>query len=132
MTRGLHHIGIAVTDLEKGIETYTRLFGVEVDGREKLPERNLEVAFLRIGDVTVELISPTSEESTVGDFLKKRGEGLHHLAFKIDDVESAVEELKNKSFRLAQMPAEGAHGRTVMFVHPKDCHGVLIELVQEP
>ncbi|MFQ5906912.1 MAG: methylmalonyl-CoA epimerase [bacterium] len=132
MTHGLDHIASAVTDLEKAIETYTRLFGVTVHARENLAERNLEVAFLKVGNVMVELISPTSEASTVDDFLKKRGEGVHHLAFKTGHVEDAVETLKGRSFRLVQVPAKGAHGRTVAFLHPRDCHGVLIELVGEP
>ncbi|TET83372.1 methylmalonyl-CoA epimerase [candidate division TA06 bacterium] len=131
MIREMDHIGIAVENIEKAIETYTRLFGVTVDHREELSERSLEVAFLKVGDVMLELICPTSEESIVHKFLENKGEGLHHLCFKTDNVEETVQELKNQSFRLAQMPAKGAHGRIVAFLHPRDCHGVLIELAQE-
>lgn len=131
MIREMDHIGIAVKDLEKAIYTYTTLFGVTVHHREKLSERKLEVAFLKIGDIMLELLCPTSEESVVHKFLENKGEGLHHLCFKTDDVERTAQELKDRSFRLAQMPAKGAHGRKVAFLHPKDCHGVLIELAQE-
>jgi len=127
----LDHIAIAVKDLEKAIETYTRLLGVNVDHREELPERKLEVAFLKIGDVMLELICPTSEESVVHKFLESKGDGFHHLCFKTDDVERTVNELKSQSFRVAQPPAKGAHDRIVAFLHPKECHGVLIELAQE-
>lgn len=131
MIKELDHIGIAVKDLEKAIETYTKLLGVNVDHREKLPERKLEVAFLKIGNVMLELICPTSEESVVHKFLESKGDGLHHLCFKTDDVERTAEELKSQSFRLAQSPAKGAHGRIVAFLHPQECHGVLIELAQK-
>jgi methylmalonyl-CoA epimerase len=131
MMKGLDHVGIAVENLDRAIETYTRILGVSVQHREKLSERNLEVAFMEAGNVMIELISPTSEESTVHRFLAGKGEGLHHIALKTDDVEAAVRSLASQSFGIAQKPQKGAHGRTVAFLHPKDCHGVLIELVQE-
>jgi methylmalonyl-CoA/ethylmalonyl-CoA epimerase len=130
MTEGLDHIGIAVEDLDRAIRTYKMLFETEEVREETLAERNLKVAFLKVGGVTIELIMPTSEESAVSGFLRKRGEGLHHLAFRTDDLDVAAEALRKKSFTLAQGPAEGAHGTRVLFLHPKDSHGVLIELVQ--
>jgi methylmalonyl-CoA epimerase len=86
---------------------------------------------MRIGGVVIELISPTAERSTVHGFLERKGEGLHHLAFKTSDIQDAAESLKSRAFRLAQDPSRGAHGTRVLFVHPKDCHGVLIELVEK-
>ncbi len=130
MTGELDHIGIAVEDLDRAVRTYTTLFDTELVQEETLADRNLRVAFLRVGGVTIELLTPTSEESAVSGFLKKRGEGVHHLAFRTDDVDRAAEALVQKSFRLAQEPGEGAHGTRVLFLHPKDSHGVLIELVQ--
>jgi methylmalonyl-CoA/ethylmalonyl-CoA epimerase len=130
MTEGLDHIGIAVEDLDRAIRTYKMLFEAEDVREETLAERNLRVAFIKVGGVTIELITPTSEESAVSGFLRKRGEGLHHLAFRTDDLDLAAEALRKKSFRLAQGPSEGAHGTRVLFLHPKDSHGVLIELVQ--
>ena len=131
MMAQLDHIGIAVENLEGAIETYERLLGLDVAQREVIPERNVEIAFFWAKDVKLELISPTSDGSTVHAFLAKRGEGLHHLAFKTDDVLKAAEELESKGFRLAQKPADGAHGTRVLFLHPGDSNGVLIELVQE-
>ena len=131
MTEGLDHIGVAVKDLDRAVEAYRKILGIETVHREVLPERNLEIAIFLVGDVKLELLSPTSEASTVHGFLEKRGEGLHHVAFRTDDVEKAARNLKEMSIGLAQDPAEGAHGTRVLFLHPRDSHGVLIEFVQK-
>jgi len=131
LIQGLDHIGVAVRDLDRAIETYKKILGLDVSHREILPERNIEIAFFEFGGVRLEILSPTSERSPVHGFIEKRGEGLHHLAFRTDDVEKAERALKEMSIGLAQGPADGAHGTRVLFLHPRDSHGVLIELVQK-
>jgi methylmalonyl-CoA/ethylmalonyl-CoA epimerase len=131
LIQGLDHIGIAVRNLDEAIGTYRSILGLGAPHREEIPERKMEIAFFGVGGVKLELISPTGTESAVHSFLAKRGEGLHHLAFKTDDIDKAARALLDKSFTLAQRPTDGAHGTRVLFLHPKDSHGVLIELVQE-
>ncbi len=127
-----HHVGIAVQDLEAAVDRY-RAFGLSLDYLDEVPGQHVRVAFLRAGGIRVELVTPTGPESTVASFLTKRGEGLHHLAFQVDDIASELVRLERQSFVLIdRAPRPGAHGRLVAFLHPRSAHGVLLELVQEP
>lgn len=127
-----HHVGIAVEDLEAAIDRY-RAFGLSLEYADEVPGQRVRVAFLRAGGVQVELVTPTGPESTVARFLARRGEGLHHLAFQVDDIASELVRLERQGFALIdRAPRPGAHGRLVAFLHPRSAHGVLLELVQEP
>ncbi len=127
-----HHVGIAVQDLEAAIDRY-RALGLSLDYVDEVPGQHVRVAFLQAGGIHVELVSPTGPESTVAGFLTKRGEGLHHLAFTVDDIASELVRLEKQSFVLIdRAPRPGARGRLVAFLHPRSAHGVLLELVQEP
>lgn len=126
----IDHIGIVVRDLDEAIATYEQALGVECE-RERLPERHLEVAFFPVGESRIELITPTSPESAVTRFLEKRGEGLHHVAYRVEDVARALEQARAAGLRLIDQEAQpGAHGTLVAFVHPASMHGVLSEFVQ--
>lgn len=128
--RGVHHVGLAVSDLDEAIETYTTLFGARLHGRETLLEQGVEAAALYVGSSRVELLAPTGEETPVGRFLAKRGPGMHHVAIETDDVSAALAELSAAGARLIdETPRRGLFGLEVAFVHPDAVHGVLTEVV---
>jgi len=129
-TAAIDHVGIAVRDLDAALSAYERLLGVAGE-RDRLPEWQLEVAFFTVGESRIELLWPTSPESTVAGFLEKRGEGLHHIAYRVSDVATALEQARAAGLRLIdEKPRPGAHGTIVAFVHPASLHGVLTEFVQ--
>lgn len=124
----IDHVGIAVTDLSLALQTYITTLGFKLLSREVLPERGIEVAMLEGG---IELVAPLREGSEVSRFLDKRGEGLHHLAVRVPDVAQALTDMARRGATLIdQKPRQGAHQTLVGFLHPRGCHGVLIELVQ--
>jgi methylmalonyl-CoA epimerase len=126
----IDHIGIVVQDLEKAIATYEKALGVQ-GVREVLPDRHLEIAFFPVGESRIELITPTSDESAVTRFLEKRGEGIHHIAYRVVDIVDALEQAERAGLRLIDKQARpGAHGTLVAFLHPASLHGVLTEYVQ--
>jgi methylmalonyl-CoA/ethylmalonyl-CoA epimerase len=128
--RGIHHVGVAVTDLDEAIATYERLFGATVEHRDALAEQGVEAAALLVGDGRVELLSPTGEDTPVGRFLARRGPGMHHVALETDDVESTLRELSLAGAQLIdEAPRRGLYGLEVAFVHPDAVHGVLTEVV---
>lgn len=128
--RGIHHVGVAVADLEQAIATYERLFGARLEQRGELVEQGLEAASLLVGESRVELLAPTSEDTTVGRFLARRGPGLHHLAYETDDVRAALDDLSAAGAELIdEEPHAGLFGLEVAFVHPDAVHGVLTEVV---
>jgi len=130
--RGVHHIGIAVVDLDEAIETYARLFGAILEHRETLEEQGVEAAALRTGESRIELLSALGPETPVGKFLAKRGPGLHHLAFQVDDLEVELRRLRAEGAQLIdQTPRRGLFGLQVAFVHPEATGGVLAELVTD-
>lgn len=130
--RALDHIAIATNDLEESLRLYARL-GLRPTHTEDLADRGIRVAFLPIGDTRIELIQPLREDSEVSAFLAKRGGGIHHLAFRTEDVDEDVKALKAAGVRLtADEPAPGAHGCRVAFLHPKATGGTLIELSTPP
>lgn len=128
--RGIHHLGVAVDDLDEALSTYERLFGAQLEHRETVPEQGVEAASLRIGANRVELLASLGEETPVGKFLASRGPGMHHVAYEVDDVGAALDELAaNGAELIDDRPRRGLFGLEVAFVHPDAVHGVLAEIV---
>ena len=128
--RGIHHLGVAVEDLDAAVETYERLFGAELEHRETVQEQGVEAASLRVGSDRVELLASLGEDTPVGKFLAKRGPGMHHVAYEVDDVGCAIDELAAEGAELIdERPRRGLFGLEVAFVHPDSVHGVLAEVV---
>jgi methylmalonyl-CoA/ethylmalonyl-CoA epimerase len=128
--RGIHHLGVAVADLEAAVATYERLFGARVEHRELLAEQGVEVVSLRIGEDRVELLAPLAADTPVGRFLLRRGPGMHHIAFEVGDLELELERLHTGGAELIdELPRRGAFGLEVAFIHPEATGGVLAELV---
>jgi methylmalonyl-CoA epimerase len=128
--RGIHHLGVAVSDLDEAVETYQRLFGAELEHRETVPDQGVEAASVRIGEGRVELLASLGAETPVGKFLAKRGPGMHHVAYQVDDVSEALGELEAEGAELIdERPKRGLFGLEVAFVHPDAVHGVLAEIV---
>lgn len=131
-TARIAHIGIAVRNLDEALRLYHDTLGLPLHGRETVESDCVTVAFLPIGDTQVELLEATDPESPVARFIEKRGEGVHHVAFEVDDVEQALGVLRERGFRLIdETPRTGAGGARVAFVHPRSTHGVLIELCEK-
>ncbi len=129
--RAIDHIGVVVRDLEASSRMYSELLGAEEVAREDLPEHGVSALALRYGDSLVELISPTSTSTGVARFLETRGEGLHHVAYRVESVRDELERLKRSGVRLVdETPRAGFGGRLVAFVHPQGACGVLTELVE--
>jgi methylmalonyl-CoA/ethylmalonyl-CoA epimerase len=128
--RGIHHLGVAVTDLDEAMETYGRLFGARLEHRETIPDQGVEVASLRLGAGRVELLAALGPETPVGRFLERRGPGMHHIAFEVDELERQLENLLADGTGLIdELPRRGAFGLEVAFLHPDATGGVLAELV---
>ena len=128
--RGIHHLGVAVEDLDEAVATYERLFGAELVHRETVQEQGVEAASLRVGSDRVELLASLGEDTPVGKFLAKRGPGMHHVAYEVDDVGEALDELAAQGAELIdERPRRGLFGLEVAFVHPDSVHGVLAEVV---
>jgi methylmalonyl-CoA epimerase len=130
--RGIHHLGVAVADLDEALATYERLFGAELEHRQAVAEQGVEAASLWIGEDRVELLAALGEETPVGKFLAKRGPGMHHVAFEVADVGAALDELTAQGAELIDdRPRRGLFGLEVAFVHPDAVHGVLAEIVSD-
>ena len=128
--RGIHHLGVAVPDLDEALETYRRLFAAELEHRAVVLHMGVEAAAVLIGDSRVELLAPTGEDTPVGRFLAKRGPGMHHVAYEVEDVAVALAELVAAGAQLVdEVPRPGLFGLEVAFVHPDAVHGVLTEVV---
>lgn len=131
MYKKVSHIGVAVKDLEKAREVF-RTLGLEVEGEEVVEDQKVKVAFIPVGETRIELLEATSPDSPVAKFIEKRGEGVHHLALGVDNVEAMLEELKARGVRLVdEKPRKGAHNTLIAFLHPKSTGGLLLELCQE-
>jgi methylmalonyl-CoA/ethylmalonyl-CoA epimerase len=129
-SRGVHHIGIAVADLDDAIGTYERLLGGSVEHRELVADQGVEAATVLVGSSRLELLAPTGDDTPVGRFLASRGPGIHHIAYEVDDVGVALEELAAAGAELVDhVPRKGLFGLQVAFVHPDAVHGVLTEVV---
>jgi len=128
--RGIHHLGVAVDDLEEALSTYERLFGARLEHRETVLDQGVEAASLRIGPDRVELLAALFDETPVGKFLSSRGPGMHHVAYEVEDVGVALDELAAHGAELIdERPRRGLFGLEVAFVHPDAAHGVLAEIV---
>jgi methylmalonyl-CoA/ethylmalonyl-CoA epimerase len=130
--RGIHHLGVAVDNLDQAVTTYERLFGAQVEYRETVAEQGVEAASLRIGSDRVELLAALGNDTPVGKFLAKRGPGMHHVAYEVEDVNVALGELAAEGAELIDAkPRRGLFGLEVAFVHPDAVHGVLAEIVSD-
>ena len=128
--RGIHHLGVAVADLDAALDTYARLFGAELEHRATVPEQGVEAAAVLVGNGRVELLSPLEGDTPVGRFLASRGPGMHHVAFEVEDIRAALEALRREGAELVDAePHAGLFGLEVAFVHPDSVHGVLAEVV---
>jgi methylmalonyl-CoA/ethylmalonyl-CoA epimerase len=128
----VEHIGIAVKSLEISNPLFSRLLDAEVYKTEEVVSEHVKTAFLKIGDTKIELLEATAPESAIANFLEKKGEGIHHLAFEVADIRSEMERLRSEGFVLLnEQPKKGADNKLVCFLHPKHTNGVLVELCQE-
>lgn len=131
LVTGVDHIGVVVTNLEEALPFYTEALGLSVVHIEMVNDQQVRVAFVNTGSVWIELLEPTSDESSVAKFLTKRGPGLHHVAYSVQDIHLALDKARQKGFCLLdETPRKGAHGKWVAFVHPKSAGGVLTEFCQ--
>lgn len=128
----IDHVAIAVNDLEAAIAYYSDTFGATVDHREVVESDGVEEALLKVADSYVQLLTPTRDDSPVAKYLERKGQGLHHIGYRVADCSVALEAVKAQGHRVIdEFPRPGSRGTTVAFVHPKDAFGTLIELVQE-
>ena len=131
MPTRIHHIGVAVADLDESVHLYESAFGAELVHRATNEKEGLEAAFMRVGDGEVELMSPLREDSPVGKFMAKRGPGFHHVAYGVSDIDGALAEARAAGLELIDSePRMGMHGTRIAFLHPKSVGGVLTELVE--
>ena len=129
----IDHVAIAVKDLEGAIKWYADTFGCEVEHREVVEKDGVEEALLKVADSYVQLLTPVRDDSPVAKYLEKKGEGLHHIGYRVDDCGAALEQVKAQGHQVIdEAPRPGSRGTTVAFVHPKTALGTLIELVEEP
>jgi len=129
MIEKIDHIGIAVRSIEKASELFSNLLGLKVTGEERVEGQKVKVAFLPIGDSELELLESTEPEGPIARFIEKKGEGIQHIAFRVDNIEKTLEKLKKEGVRLIdEKPRYGAGGAKIAFLHPKDTNGILIEL----
>jgi len=125
------HIGIAVSNLDDAIKLYKDVLGLELHGIEEVEEQKVKVAFLPVGDTEIELLESTSPEGPIARYIEAKGQGIQHIAFQVDNIETALEEMKSKGMRLIdEKPRYGAGGAKIAFLHPKSTNGVLIELCE--
>ncbi len=131
MITGLDHIAIAVPDLQKAIERFAEDFGLTLSGQEDVAAAQTSTAFFPLSSTSIELVHPLEGAGPIAKYLEKKGGGMHHLCFRSDNLDEDVERLRNKGYQfLTETPQSGAHGCRVIFIHPKSCDGVLIELNQ--
>ncbi|MDN5359382.1 MAG: methylmalonyl-CoA/ethylmalonyl-CoA epimerase [Thermotogaceae bacterium] len=127
----IDHIGIAVKSIDESLKLYKDVLDMDFKGIEEMTDRALKTAFIQAGDSMIELLEPTSEKSTIAKFLDKKGQGIHHIALHVENIQETMESLKEKGYRLlSEEPEKGAHGTKVAFLHPKSTNGVLLELVE--
>ena len=131
MIKEIDHIGIAVNNLEEAISIYADILGLEYKGTEKIEEQRIIHAAFLVGEVKIELVQSTHPDGPIGKFIEKRGEGIHHIAFRVENINGSLKELRAKGVKLIDEKARiGADGAKIAFIHPKDMKGVLIELVE--
>ena len=128
--KGIHHLGVAVEDLDEAVDTYQRLFGAELENRDLVETQGVEAAAMRVGQSRVELVAPLGDDTPVGKFLAKRGPGMHHVAYEVTDLRRELVDLAEQGVQVIdEQPHRGLFGLEVAFVHPDSVHGVLAELV---
>lgn len=131
MVKKIEHIGIAVKNLEQAIQTFEKLLGTKCYKIEEVEDQKVRTAFLKVGETKIELLEATSQDSPIAKFLEKRGEGIHHIAFEVQNLENKLLELRELNFQLIdEKPKIGAEEFLIAFVHPKSVNGVLIEFCQ--
>jgi methylmalonyl-CoA/ethylmalonyl-CoA epimerase len=134
-TKRIDHIAVVVRDMDAALRVYHEVLGLPLERVEEVPAEKVRVAFLPLpeGDSEVELVQPTADDTGIARYLAKRGEGMHHICFEVDDIEAAMSELSAAGLQvLEEKPRLGSQGQKYVFVHPKTAHGVLIELYQRP
>jgi len=128
--RGIHHIGVAVADLDEAVSTYARLLGATVEARETIASQGAEAVALHVGEGRVELLAPLEDDTPIGRFLARRGPGMHHVAYEVEDLHAELARLDGEGVQLVDRePRPGLYGLQVAFLHPDAVHGVLTELV---
>ncbi len=127
----LDHIGIAVKAIDERLKVWHQILGLALHGIEEVNDQKVKVAMLELGDIYIELLEATDQDSPIRKFIDRKGEGLHHLSIEVDDIEEVLKHLKLKGIKLIdESPRIGASGKKIAFIHPKDMGGVLIELCQ--
>jgi methylmalonyl-CoA/ethylmalonyl-CoA epimerase len=128
----IEHIGIAVSDMEQAVKTYEQLLQTPCYKKEQVASEGVETAFFQLADSKIELLEAMNEDSPIAKFIHKKGEGIHHIAFEVEDIEAEMKRLSALGFQvLNEQPKRGADNKLVCFLHPKSAHGVLVELCQE-
>ena len=128
----IDHLGIAVKSISDSLSFYRDVLGMELAGTETVDDQGVHIALLPVGEARIELLEPVSAETPVGRFITKRGEGVHHICYEVDDLSSKLDELRSRGVRLLEgYPRRGAEGKLVAFLHPASAHGVLVELVEK-
>jgi methylmalonyl-CoA/ethylmalonyl-CoA epimerase len=128
----IEHIGIAVNNLQEAIQTYEQLLGTSCYKLEEVESEGVKTAFFQVGESKIELLEASNENSPIAKFIAKKGEGIHHIAFDVTDIEASMKDLAGKGFQLLnETPKNGADNKLVAFLHPKSANGVLVELCQE-
>ncbi len=128
MIKKIDHLGIAVRSIEAARKFYEEVLGLECERQEEVTSQSVRVAFFKVGDIHIELLEPTSDDSPISAYLDKKGEGIHHIAYLTDDIEGQLKSARDKGCALIhETPIEGAGGKRVAFVHPKSTFGVLTE-----
>lgn len=127
----IDHVGIAVSNLEEAIQNWEKLLGVSCYKRELVESQKVETAFFLRKDSKIELLGPTAPESVIAKYIEKRGEGMHHVAFEVEDMEAEISRLQKEGYTLlSEKPSQGADHKKIVFLHPKNANGVLVELCQ--
>jgi methylmalonyl-CoA/ethylmalonyl-CoA epimerase len=132
MIKKIEHLGIAVKDINASNDLFTKLFGKQPYKLEEVESEGVKTSFFMIGESKIELLEATNNDSAIAKFIEKKGEGIHHIAFEVDDIDAEIARLKNEGFELIHTtPKEGADNKRIAFLHPKSTNGVLVELCQE-
>jgi len=132
MFKKVEHIGIAIKNLDEAESVFKCLFGKNAYKREVVESEKVSTSFFKLGDTKIELLESDNDSSSISKFIAKKGEGIHHMAFEVDNIEDELSRLKSEGFQLInEKPFKGADNKLVAFIHPKSCHGILVELCQE-
>ena len=132
MIKKIEHLGIAVSNIEESLRVFETLLGIQSYKIEEIESEGVKTAFLQVGESKIELLEATNPDSPIAKYLEKRGQGIHHIAFEVDNIQTEIERLLNEGFVLIhESPKNGADNKLIAFLHPKSTEGILIELCQE-